>query len=320
MYIKDFASNNSIFVCSRCYTGGIGEKMASEIFRNIIEQQIDVFAGTFGDTASNIFTQNSKLIHPLEYGMYKERCARELLLYTTNKNIGISDGFIITANNHVSTQCDIIMYQNNTLPVIDNGITNFYPIEIVKGIGEVKSTLNITKFKEALIKLSKNKKMFLDRKGTMKGEKKRSGEFDEIFTFLICNKLDFDISKVNFDDIYADESDIRMRHNLILSMQDGIFVYRMQVTKFPPKQKARYLGNGGKLDAVPILWPYPHHTEIDETYICDSVCIKLDKDDKYQHVLKFLTQIRALLMHQHEYELDFVEYLNEDVAKIIEKK
>lgn len=44
--------------------------MASDIFRSLIEQKIDIFASTFGDNANKLFKSNNKLIHPLEYGMY----------------------------------------------------------------------------------------------------------------------------------------------------------------------------------------------------------------------------------------------------------
>ena len=43
--------------------------MASDILKKIIEQKIDIFAGTFGEDASNIFTRDKKLFHPLEYGL-----------------------------------------------------------------------------------------------------------------------------------------------------------------------------------------------------------------------------------------------------------
>ena len=37
------------------------------------------------------------------------------------------------------------------MPIIDNGITNFFPVEIVGCIGEVKSTLKMGDFQKALI-------------------------------------------------------------------------------------------------------------------------------------------------------------------------
>lgn len=120
--------------------------MASDIFRNIIEQKIDVFASTFGNDANKLFKKDSKLIHPLEYGMYRERCAKELLSFICDRSMAISDGFMISSENHVSTQCDIIMYQRDIMPIIDNGITNFFSVEIVGCIGEVKSTLKMGDF------------------------------------------------------------------------------------------------------------------------------------------------------------------------------
>ncbi len=134
--------------------------MASDILGNIIEQKVDVFASLFGNDANKLFKRENKLIHPLEYGMYRERCAKELLELVCNRNIAISDGFLISSENNVSTQCDIIMYQKNTMPVIDNGITNFFPVEIVKCIGEVKSTLSKSDLKKALGKMANNKKCF----------------------------------------------------------------------------------------------------------------------------------------------------------------
>ena len=105
--------------------------MASDIMRNIIEQKVDVFASLFGNDANKLFKRENKLIHPLEYGMYRERCAKELLELVCNRNIAISDGFLISSENNVSTQCDIIMYQKNTMPVIDNGITNFSQLRLL---------------------------------------------------------------------------------------------------------------------------------------------------------------------------------------------
>ena len=290
--------------------------MASDIFGNIIEQKIDIFASTFGDGARNIFIKDKKLIHPLEYGMYRERCARELLECTTNKSVGIADGFLISTNNDVSTQCDIIMYQKDTLPLIDNGITNFFPVEIVKGIGEIKSNLTVDKFKEALLKLAKNKKMFLERKGAPKNVLTK--EFDEIFSFLICNKFDFDMGSVNFDDVYAGEQDLRMRHNLILSLQDGLFLYGMIPDELPTKEKQLY-AKKGNLECQ-FRWPYPHHSQQDEMYQTHSYGLPMDESDKYEHIKQFLVNLAILTTHQIEHKIDILQYLTDDYISILKKE
>lgn len=291
--------------------------MPSDIFRNIIEQKIDIFASTFGDSASNIFTRDNKIIHPLEYGMYKERCAKELLSFTVNKEIGISDGFLITSNNKVSTQCDIVMYRNDTIPLIDNGITNFYPIEIVKGIGEIKSVLSKTEFAKALVKLANNKKMFEERKGILESKKGIAKEDDSIFSFLICNKLSFDVENINYDEIYK-EIPVEYRHNAILSLQDGLYIYKLCFDELPEKQKERFINIGGNVNAESVHWYYPHHTEGEECYICDNSFISIDKGDKYRHIIDFLICIRILLRDVYNYDFDLIQYLCTNISNVFE--
>ena len=290
--------------------------MASDILRKIMEQKIDAFASTFGEDASNIFTRDSKLFHPLEYGMYKERCAKELLSFVSSKGVGISDGFLITSKNNVSTQCDIVMYDKDVIPLIDNGIAHFYPIEIVKGIGEIKSTLNKVEFSNALLKLARNKSLYQERKGMLKSKERRFGENNEIFSFLICNKLSFDITKIDFNELYKDVPNVRYRHNVVLSLQDGVLTYTLDFSNLPAKQKAHFINIGGDIKANPVTWNYPHHTESNELYRCGNNFMKINHNDKYKHIIYFLITIKALLKDGYEYDFDFVEYLTNDKVKI----
>lgn len=285
--------------------------MASDIFRNIVEQKIDIFASTFGDDANKLFKRDSKLIHPLEYGMYRERCAKELLRFICDRNIAISDGFMISSENHVSTQCDIIMYQSDTMPIIDNGITNFFPVEIVKCIGEVKSTLSKDKFKKALIKMANNKMMFLERKCE---ENPRRGfkERDEIISFLICNKLDFDINEVDFNNIYSEIKDVRFRHNMILSLQDGLLLYKFDAEKAPKIMKEVFCDTFEETQAT---WYFPHSTVEDEQYICEPSVMEVDKEDTYKHIIYFLTGLKHAMYKQCEYTFDIGIYLTDDAIK-----
>lgn len=290
--------------------------MASDIFKNIIEQKIDIFASTFDNGATNIFTKDKSIIHPLEYGMYRERCAKELLSFVIDKDTGISDGFLITADNNVSTQCDIIMYQNNTIPLIDNGIANFYPIEIVKGIGEIKSTLDKTSFSNALVKLAKNKMMLTQRKGKPISPIREFQEDDEIFTFLICNKLAFNINNIDFDEIYQDIPELKYRHNAILSLQDGLISYKLTFSELPQKQKQSFIRKGGNINSNSVIWYYPHHTELGECYKCNVNYQKLNSEDKYEHIKSFLIIIKTLLHEVYEYEFDLVQYLIPNITPV----
>ena len=141
----------------------------------------------------------------------------------------------------MSTQCDIVMYDKDTIPLIDNGIAHFYPVEIVKGIGEVKSTLNKVEFTKALVKLARNKLLYQERKGRLKSEERRFSENSEIFSFLVCNKLSFDITKIDFDEVYNEISDVKCRHNVVLSLQDGILTYTLNFSELPTKQKEHFI-------------------------------------------------------------------------------
>lgn len=287
--------------------------MASDIFRTLIEQKIDIFASTFGEKANNLFKSNDKLIHPLEYGMYRERCAKELLAFTCDKDIGISDGFLISNKNHVSTQCDLIMYQKNTIPIIDNGISNFFPIEVVKGIGEIKSDLTRKEFDAALVKMARNKQMFEERSKTGKAES-ILGEKDEIFSFLICNRLKFDLKNLDFDEIYQSIKIRKFRHNMILSLQDGLILYKIDFNKTPSIMEKCFREMVEHVE--PVLWFYPHHTVKNETVYCDSEFMDIDDTDKYRHIIYFLHGIQNIMFLQNEYKLDIGSYLTDEAIKL----
>ena len=285
--------------------------MASDIFRNIIEQKIDVFASTFGNDANKLFKKDSKLIHPLEYGMYRERCAKELLSFICDRSMAISDGFMISSENHVSTQCDIIMYQRDTMPIIDNGITNFFPVEIVGCIGEVKSTLKMGDFQNALIKMANNKKMFLERKGGQ-APQMAFKEKDEIISFLICNNLGFDINEVDFDNIYREIEDVRFRHNMILSLQDGLLLYKFDAEKAPKIMKETFCK---AFEENQVAWYFPHSTVGDQVYKCESLVVEVDTEDVYNHIIHFLNGLKNAMFGQREYKIDIGSYLMDDAIK-----
>lgn len=283
--------------------------MGNLIFRNILECKIDVFANTFGNDSTSLFKRNDKLIHPLEYGSYRERCFKELLKIIVNKTTGVADGFVITALESISTQCDVIIYQSDTIPLIDNGIANFFPVEIVNGIGEIKSNLNKSMFKEALRKLANNKMLAAERKGSTVSLKGFFKENDEILSFLVCNKLMFDINALDFDEIYLGIP-IIYRHNAILSLEDGLISYELNFNEMPPIMKERFISLNGDINHKNVIWEYPVHKEGEEEYKCPNLFVKAKPDDKYNHIIHFLTILKAILNNQYQYNFDFTEYLD----------
>jgi hypothetical protein len=141
---------------------------------------------------------------------------------------------VINTSNEVSTQCDIIIYDSQNTPLIqDDELQTFYPIESIVSVGEIKSRVSKTIFIDALKKLSNIKKMRENIKTpvilypiTQRPYDPKNYLYDQIFTFLICEKLDFNFSNIlqEFDTIYGEISPYH-RHNLILSIEDGLLCY-----------------------------------------------------------------------------------------------
>lgn len=285
------------------------DAVGNKIFKTIIERKIDIFANTFARDSKSIFKNDTKLIHPLEYGMYREKCFKELLELIVNKQAAVADGFIITALEDISTQCDIIIYQSNVIPLIDNNIAKFFPIEIVNGIGEIKSDLSKRDFKDALQKLARNKMLTEKRKGSVATSKGTFGEYDYLITFLVCNKLSFDITSIDYNEIY-EQIPRAYWHNAILSLEDGLLTYNLNFKELPKPMKDNFIAKRGNIEAKPVIWEYPVHIENREVYNCSPKLIKSDENNIYSHVIDFLTILKAGLDVQKQFNFDFVEYLD----------
>ena len=209
----------------------------NEIFKKLLDSKIDNFIYAYKNLSRDVFVNESgNLIHPGEFGMYREKIVCELLKPFLPSKLGVGTGFIITSKNHISTQCDIIIYDKESTPVIENGEQRFFPVESVVGVVEVKSKLSKSDFKEALVKLAnikvlredigpKNPYIFKD--GSYVGFNTKLNVMDQMATFLICESLEFK-SDSDLDQFFADtykDIDSSLYHNMILSLNDGIYLY-----------------------------------------------------------------------------------------------
>lgn len=135
-------------------------------FNEILNNNCQDFQKAFKQ-AKGLFTRgggNNRLIHSYEYGYYKEEVVRQFIRPLIEGSKDISEGFIITENNGTSKQCDVIVYDKNSCPLITNAaLQRFFPIEVVSVVGEVKSILEFdsgdSNLKDALIKLSEIKRL-----------------------------------------------------------------------------------------------------------------------------------------------------------------
>lgn len=116
---------------------------SSKIFNLLIDEKIDIFKRGYTAISRNIFINTSgQLLHPGEFGKYREECCKNLLRAFTPKNLDISQGFIISSEDTVSTECDIIIYSNELSPLIENSEhQKFFFSETVASVGEIKSKI-----------------------------------------------------------------------------------------------------------------------------------------------------------------------------------
>lgn len=208
----------------------------NKIFKAIIYEEARKFVESFSNTAKTIFVnKNGKIYHNGEYGMYREAVCKEFLKSFTPTYLDINQGFIITPDDRVSTQCDILIYDKENTPMIQSGEKQrFFPIETVVGIGEIKSTLSKSDLKKAINKLARNKALRDFSKPTKAiridksvDDKNFNHPYNNIFSFLICEKLDFKLDNINevINELYDNDIEYKFRHNVILSLKDGIIMY-----------------------------------------------------------------------------------------------
>lgn len=182
------------------------------------------------------FEKRNKLIHPGEFGMFRERLADEIIKFAIPAKFETGTGFLINSFDEVSTQCDIIIFDKNNTPLIDNASElRFFPVETTIGIGEIKSNLNRKTLKETLLKLAKNKKLKrINESPCINNRENKTfnpdkNPMDTLFSFLICNEIEnFNASIIieDIDKIYIDNNiEYEYRHNVIVSLNNGVFGY-----------------------------------------------------------------------------------------------
>lgn len=272
----------------------------NKIIRNLTIQNYRNFKFSF-ENSKEIFwdEKQKKLIHPGEYGAYREELAKRWLEMYISKRFGIGSGFIINSSGSISTQCDIVIYDRTTTPKIEN-INNqkFFPIETVSCVGEIKSDINsIGQLNSYLIKLAEIKKMrenVKDPDPYFRGNFNSSfsplnNPFDNIFTFLICNKFKF---KINPEKIDYGEIEQRFKHNVVLSLHNGILNYRTLA--------------GTKN----LLFPFTGEIRLIDNYLAN------DNEELPTPVINFLSAFQMASNYNALLNIDMTRYLTD---KIVEK-
>ena len=210
--------------------------MAVNIFEQLLLEKIDNFKSAFINTSERVFfDEKGNLIHPGEFGRYREHICKDFFKFIVPSRLDIGQGFIINTFNNVSHQCDIVLYYYKSTPLLESTERQFfYPVESVAAVGEIKSVLTKTLLKETINKLAevkilreqvKNPTIIKKERGIIYNPK--DDWYDQIFTFIVCKKLDFDISNLptEINSMYDPTLEYHHRHNLILSIEDGLLAY-----------------------------------------------------------------------------------------------
>lgn len=176
----------------------------------------------------------NNLLHPGEYGFYRERACKDFLKFILPNKFKVGDGFIINSFDKETTQCDLIIYESDITPVIKiDDHTRFFPCESVLAIGEVKSSLKKDDLFKCLKKLATNKQIRKIRNDSLvinTVESNPENCFSDLFTFLICESIESfnENLKNELLDFYTRENiPAKYQHNFILSLNDGYIGYKL---------------------------------------------------------------------------------------------
>ena len=106
----------------------------------------------------------SVVTHPAERGRAREEVLRQYLVETVPEGFTVATGFIIDCHGTQSRQQDLIIVRRDYHPKFQVGGAEFFPVEAVAAVVEVKSTLNSRTLREAIANAHSVKA--LDRTGS----------------------------------------------------------------------------------------------------------------------------------------------------------
>lgn len=272
--------------------------MGSYIFNNLLEDKVAEYKNKFEAHSRKLFTneENNKLFHTGEFGTYREAITREFLKGFIPYSLDISTGFLINSENQLSTQIDIIIFDPNVTLLLENEyLQKFFHVEPTLGIGEVKSKLSKQQLEEALNKLARNKSMRNTKsleKAVMKDKFKDSSLNNRFIpninltSFLICQKLDFDISKLpnEVNQMYYSDILDEYKHNFILSLEDGLLCYKDEEGFNTP-------------------WPVLNNKKLKNLWIKPG-------ETGLEHIFMFVHLLNLAIRYTEIYEADILFYMN----------
>ena len=281
------------------------------------------FMKRYIESSREIFTdENKKLIHAAEFGTYRERLVKDFISSLLPGYYKFGEGFLVNRESQNSTQCDIIVYDENETPRLESLNENrFFPVETVYGIGEVKSQLSTNQLITALKKLQTVKTLrnvepvdtipinsikvnlvdstryqYTSYPVPEEEHTKMSywdphwNEHQNIVSFLVCESIDLKgdvLEQLNGRLYEPGFESISKRHNFLLSLKDGLLTYSI---KGSSGLKRHHFPNRGDVSS-------------------GISFVKADKD--CSHVVAFLSGLTAALSQTCIYRFSPDAYMRE---------
>ena len=264
--------------------------------------QIAHFASKYTDISRDLFVDpaSGKLIHPGEFGTYREEVLRRLLRLILPSSFGVGQGFIINRHGKISRQCDVIVYDKLKTPTfcsLEN--QRFVPIETVAVVIEAKSILSrglLSDATEHLVQLKQMRDEVVSEKIAKDGESRRL-LIDQIGTFIICEAYDSTIETLltNFDALIKSVPPF-YAPNLVLNIERGGICYS---------------------DSKSMFWPFPIDAE-DTGWLKDELLpLRIIKSEgsKFNHIKLFLRYISLFCEKVITVQPDLTEYFSFEEIK-----
>lgn len=290
--------------------------MEYKVLENLVTIKLKNFIAEYENACQLFENEDVKngLLHPGEYGMYKERLLSSLFEFSLPKKYSCGTGFITNSQKEITSQCDIILYDAANAPFLEVDSGRFFPQEVVYAIGEIKSKLTKQQLFDALIKLAKNKQIRKPFQGlTINNESVNvdpmNHPYDGICTFLICDEI------VGWNDNIALEIQEQyvkngiekpFQFNLILSLKNGLIGYDAYKVFEYRKTKGELLEDwdDGHLSCASPFFVKGSGKQIE--YLDYATTCKLDK---IFYLRKFIVILNDFLFHIKTYYADPIHYI-----------
>ncbi|MCX0792580.1 hypothetical protein JDS34_20655 [Escherichia coli] len=103
--------------------------MDKNIMKKILNHKANRFRTIFPEDSVDLyFNSKNKTFHAAEFGRFRESVTADFLKAFIPGYVEISNGFVVSPTNNISTQCDIILYDKELTPLIQDDDHNQFSL------------------------------------------------------------------------------------------------------------------------------------------------------------------------------------------------